>query len=1119
MRKLRKGERYALWRDLANNLNKYIKRSLLRCAHRDDAEKTRIAQFPQAVGYGFKFVALVVFFSYVLFSDAQAQSGRILGGGVRSAADGQMLEGVSVYTEKGEKTSTDRNGTFSLSVSAIKDTVHIKHIGFKPQSIAYDETTTLLEIELVPSENQIDEVEVVSTGYQTIPKERATGSFVQIDKELLNRRVTTSILDKLDGIAPGLQFDNRSGRSEINVRGINTLSGLLMGPLIVVDNFPYEGDIANINPNDVESVSVLKDAAATSIWGARAGNGVIVITMKKSNARDRFRVEANANVTTSPPPNLYYHQNMHSSDFIDVEKMLFEAGHYDAILQGPTSRFYVTSPIVDILLREREELLTKEEATRQIERYRNIDYRDGLLKHVYRNPLSQQYSIAISGGGDRNNSRIAIGYDNNSTVTPGEKDNRLSIRFANTYKPTKNLQMQLTASMTKSAGRANGALAYPIIPGGGKNALFPYASLIDDQMNPLAIPYAYNYHYIDTIGDGRLLDWKYRPLDEINNTRSRRDLQHNLFAVNLKYQIFSFLDLEGQYQFERQHADNSTNSTLASFSTRDLINRYTQINGTAVKNIIPVGDILNTGNSTLSGHKVRGQLNFNNKWNGIHEVSAFIGSELSHRRSPSYQFRTYGWNDDVLTRANVDYVNSYPIFDGLSQNRPIPNGEDFSSATRRFVSTYFNGSYTYGNRYIYSISARRDAANLFGVNTNRRWNPLWSTGVSWILSNEKFLSRTDWIQLLKARVTLGHSGNAGEGGNSRPIIINMSSASYTNLPYAQIVAAPNPNLKWEDVKMVNYAIDFSLFKGALGGSLEYFTKKASDLISYEEIDPTTGMNSVDRNVGEIQSKGFDLVLNFNKNINAVHWTSSASLSYVKDVVSQFYGTLQNTPTYVNSGGKTFTPLKDRVLYPVFSYSFNGLDPDNGDPIGFLNGEESTDYRGIMNDSLQNQRYHGSGLPPYYGFFRNSFSWKSFDLSFSLAYKLGFFFRKSTISYTGLFDSWVGHRDYEHRWQVPGDENSTDIPSLVYPADGNRDSFFTNSEANIERGDLIRLQDVRVGYKIPTAGLFPNTPFVVSAFFSINNVGLIWTKTKSGYDPDYSALPPSRFYSFGLNISL
>ncbi len=233
--------------------------------------------------------------------------------------------GALLLLKKGHtRTVTNANGKATISITVTADTLIISHIAFQTKRIAIQSgSTTPLIITLEENTQQLQEV-TVSTGYQTLPKERATGSFAQPDKELFEGRVSTDVISKLDGITSGLLFNkDPSTGTGLHIRGYSTINANA-APLIVVDNFPYDGDISNINPNDVADISVLKDAAAASIWGARAGNGVIVITTKKGKFNQPLQVSLNANLTVTGKPNLNYNRNfLNSNDFIDLEQNLF----------------------------------------------------------------------------------------------------------------------------------------------------------------------------------------------------------------------------------------------------------------------------------------------------------------------------------------------------------------------------------------------------------------------------------------------------------------------------------------------------------------------------------------------------------------------------------------------------------------------------------------------------------------------------------------------------------------------------------------------------------------------------------------------------------------------------
>lgn len=1034
---------------------------------------------------------------------------------------GRPLEKASVQVMDSRQTLTaDNKGRFRFNTSQPEGNIQISHLGYYSQSIAFNDTTRFLRILLLQDTRILEEV-MVNTGYQSIPKERATGSFAQIDNTKFNNRVTTDVLERLDGIVPGLQFDNRSAPSlRLNIRGINTLASARTQPLIVVDNFPFEGDISNINPNDVESVTLLKDAAATSIWGARAGNGVIVINMKKALTEHPVQLSVTANTTIGEKPDLYYYPRMNASDFIDVEMMLYESHVYDSQLNGNLANRYVFSPVIDLLHQRDRGLISDVNAKATIDSYRNLDYRDDMMRYFYRTSVNQQYNFNLSGGSRNHAYRLSAGYDHNSGTSVRSDRERITLRATNTFRPVSRLGIQTVIAYVQAntANSAGTATSYPISPGGGKTNLYPYAKLVGDDGSALAIPYLYNYNFVDTTGNGKLLDWKLRPYEEIGLAQITSKTHHVTANLNLSYDILPGLKIEGMYAFEKQLGTMQTLYGEQSFYARNQINRFTQIQGESVTHVVPLGGIVSRSNTDMESHRGRMQVNLDKTFNGKHGITVFAGSEILHRPDRSAGFRAYGYDERLLTTQPVDYVNTYPIYAGLAGNSRIEWSGGMNSAVRRFVSFYANGAYNHDGRYILSPSARRDASNLFGVATNDRWNPLWSSGVAWVASKEQFLRNVSWLDMLKFRATYGHSGNSGGSASTLPIIyyVSPSSSWRTSLSRAMVSTLPNPHLKWEDVRMINYAVDFSLLKGRISGSLEYYTKKSTDLITDDALDPTTGFTSISRNVGEVQGRGFDLQIN-SKNIDgAFKWNTTLILSNSRSWVAEYEGDPRSALTYTAYTGTSLMPTLDRQLYPVFSYRFTGLDHETGNPLGLLDNQVSDAYSQLLADSLSNLVYHGTALPPYYGSLQSSFHWKRFELFLNITYKFGHYFQRETINYYTLFNGWETHSDFEKRWQQPGDEQFTTVPSMIYPANSARDNFYAYSEANIEKGDLIRLQDVRLTYTFTPKLSGKTLPLRIN--FNMNNVGLLWKANKSGLDPDYYELPAARTYTIGLSTT-
>uniref|UniRef100_UPI002FDD7155 TonB-dependent receptor plug domain-containing protein n=1 Tax=Sphingobacterium multivorum TaxID=28454 RepID=UPI002FDD7155 len=267
--------------------------------------------------------------------DSGAKGLLSISGTVVSSSDEKPIQGVSIQVQ-GEKSraSSKNDGSFSLAVSNSKGTVSFSHMGFRRLELTYA-AGVLLQVKLIPIENQLDEVEVVSTGYQKIPKERATGSFVQVDNSLLNRTVSGNVLDRMKGVTSGVLFDATTGTDNgFSVRGRSTIFANT-DPLIVLDNFAYDGDISTINPNDIERIDVLRDAAAASIWGVRAGNGVIVITTKSGRYRQPLKIALNANHTIGERPRLFDTKELGTADVIDLEVDLYNNGFYANALASP----------------------------------------------------------------------------------------------------------------------------------------------------------------------------------------------------------------------------------------------------------------------------------------------------------------------------------------------------------------------------------------------------------------------------------------------------------------------------------------------------------------------------------------------------------------------------------------------------------------------------------------------------------------------------------------------------------------------------------------------------------------------------------------------------------------
>ena len=1068
-----------------------------------------------------KIIFTIVLLSAIGFAPKALAQLRQLSGTV-STADGKALAGVYLTTTTMKSSAvTDSLGHFQLTVPEGTTVLQVSHIGFARKAVYIPQDSSPMTIYLEQEVVSIGEV-VVSTGYQTISRDKTPGSYSQIDNRLLNRSVSTDILSRLENITPGLLFDRRfNGSPAISIRGQSTIQSD-ESPLIVVDNFPYEGDIDNINPNDIESITVLKDAAAASIWGVRAGNGVIVITTKRGRLQQPMTIQANANVTIGEKPDLYYNpQFLNSSDFIDVEQSLFNQDYY-SWMEGYYT-YPAMSPVVQLLIAERDGLISTTDAEAQLNAYRSRDVRGDFDRYFYQTSVNQQYSLSLKGGGNDMDYYLGAGLDRNDEALVRNGLNRVTFNSMLTYRPAKALELSSGVSYSHSKQTWNNS-GMASVTSGGTYSLYPYARLADDNGTPLAIVRDYNTDFVDQAEASGLMDWSYRPLQDLranDYTVTTGDIRIN---TALKYYLTDWLNLEGRYQFEYQNSHSRHLQNTEMYYTRNLINKYAYTDDDGYLQFpIPEGGILDNSYSDLNTHSGRLQLNFDRSWNDLHHLSILAGTEVRQARSKGLSSRIYGYNDDLLTFSSVDYSSSYLLNpDGSSE--VIPDGNSLSELTDRNRSYYGNLSYTYRERYMLSGSARKDESNLFGVDANNKGVPLWSAGLGWQLSSEEFYPFKSWLPVLKLRTTYGYSGNVNKSLTAYATGYYYNN-SYTDLPYIQILTPPNPNLRWEKIRMINLGLDFESRNHVLSGSIEYYLKKGFDLIGRSPLDPTVGFaiggrNEFTGNNSALKGHGVDIQVNLKQDIGPLNWTAQLSYSHQTNEITRYDYESSSISAYFTS---VPVPVPGNPRYSIYSLRWAGLDPETGDPQIYLGGEITKDYSSILSNlTLDDLVCEGSALPTSYGSLRQNFRLGDFSLGFNISYKFGYYFRRPTLSYYALFNSWTGHEEFGERWINPGDEATTQVPSMpVAGTSSTRDFVYTFADINVEKGDHIRFQDINFSYDL-LRSKYPWLPFSkVSLYGYINNIGILWRANHSGLDPDYSfqPYPASRTYSLGIHLTL
>jgi len=1067
---------------------------------------------------------------------------------------GRPMVGATVKIVGGRRsTFTSGTGDFKILATS-RSSLQVSYIGYisKQISLLGLNVNDKIQVSVTVGDNNLGEVNVVSTGYQDLPKERATGSFEVITKEQLQHSTDPNLVNRLKGITTSMNFNENltpnnsaagvqpSPITNLTIRGKNTLTPNFSSELnnsgqvlVVIDGIasPYSIDL--VNPDDVESITVLKDAAAASIWGSRAANGVIVIKTKRGNYDQPLKISFNSNMNITEKLDLFYQDKMSTSDYINSQIFNFNsAGRVVADPTNVSQAQRALSPVTEILNAQKLGKITNSEANMQIDALRNNDVRKDFTNYFLRNSVNQNYSLSLNGGSKKMSFNLSAGYSNSLKNTLGANSDRIVLNYSTSYHPLKNLDIQANISYNQqnTSDQAGQNVLSPTI--GSSGGVYLYTRLVDSNGSPTNIPFKYRPIYLNllstTFGD-KLLPLNYNPLEDIKDGYYKTISRGINFNVGATYNLTPILSFNIAYNHNLGTSGFDRYYSPESFYMRDLINSYT--NSSSLNRQLPYGAIYLPTEATSHNQTLRGQVNVNKNWRDKHNLNAIAGADVGQFYSRSVSLQYLGYNPETLASYNQqDYVDQFPLLYSTSKrtgSAQLPYlGGGISDSKSRTISFYSNAAYTYLGKYTFSGSIRKDESSQFGLGTNKGGTPYYSFGSSWNLTQESFY-KLDWLPKLQFRATFGYNGNVNAVVSARPLINYIQSNGPNNLLYAFTDdQATNNQLRPEKTGILNLGLDFGFRNNRISGSIEYYRKVTTDLIDSNPIDPTTGYNVLAYNTANLLGRGIDFTLNsINLQGRLFSWTSSFLFSYNRVKVTKLYQPEANLAYQLVEGSPNYNVGSD--LTRLFAYRWAGLNHDTGDPQGYFNGKTvvmSTDVSGVNNISDVERldgstaHYFGSAVPVYYGSLRNNFTYDGFQLSVNLRYELGYYFRRSSssvVAYNQLNSGIPQSGDYEKRWQKPGDELHTNVPSETYPSSLYRDSFYYYSDINVLKGDNIRLQEVNFSYVFKNKNWFIKNPRI---FTSVSNLGVIWTANKEGIDPDANDYPLPHTYSLGLSAN-
>ncbi|PSL47204.1 TonB-linked SusC/RagA family outer membrane protein [Chitinophaga niastensis] len=1030
--------------------------------------------------------------------------------------------------------NTNANGEFTLAVTEDNPVLLISCMGFMSKTFTVGEQT-YIEIILSPNISLLQQV--VVTGYQTIAKERSAGSFTKVDgAQIQHKSGSMNVVDRLEGLVPGFAVNNSAGADKFLIRGVSSVNASRQ-PLFVVDNVPMSNDyIASfVNPNDVESITFLKDATAASIWGANAANGVVVITTKMGKTQPRrIKVNYDGFVSFKGLPDYSYQHKMNSPQFINAAKEVFNPAAYPwktVTAPGPINSDPKVYPHEQVLYDLNNGIINQATANTRLDSLASLNNRGQIYQYLQQPALLTNHSLSFTGGSQFHSYYGSIAYTNQENNSKASL-NRYMLNLRQDFIFSKNVKADITVNVSQ---QKRDTFQIPSLP--DLNTYLPYAMLADAGGNPLSQADLMMYKpYRQAAEQKSGLNLDYYPLKESGYT-SKNEATTGAVRVNtgLNIKLLKGLTYDGRFQYQQINNNAYTFYDQQSYQTRYELVHFTQAaitpGGKPTYYLPETGGQYQSSNSQNIAWTVRNQLMYDNVFKQDHQLTLLAGTEVrgdrtrlfrSLRRGFDFQTQTYNvYDEKTLQVAGV----TKPVIGNNSATKSTLSSSPviINEIETRFFSMYANGAYTYKQRYNLNGSIRMDQSNLFGTEKSQQYKPIWSVGAGWLISNEAFFDVKP-VNRLNLRLTYGLGGNSPQpgSGSTMDIVLAESSPLFNGMGIGYRPLLPgNKMLSWERTKMVNAGIDFDLFKSRISGAIDVYQKKTVDLLGSQPLDRTAGWYYGYANLGDMINKGIDIQIN-SRNIDhgRFSWNTLFTLGYNKNKVLQ----LKRTSALTSSDKVNVGFVEGYPAYSFFAYKWAGLD-GMGDPqVTTADGKLVKNTSGIVAADLN---YAGISQPQWYGGITNTFRYRNFDLSFLVIYNLGYQMRRDVNTfYSGRLTGNIPV-SFEDRWKQPGDETKTNIPSYVPLSSDNisrrSTDLYKQADINIVRADYMKLRDLTLAYNLPSRIVDRAWMESCRIYTQLNNV-MLWKMNKDGIDPEYfnlmygtrsAAMKP--FFTVGVNV--
>ncbi|WP_102979527.1 SusC/RagA family TonB-linked outer membrane protein [Chryseobacterium scophthalmum] len=1055
-----------------------------------------------------------------------------------------IIESVSIGT------ITDKNGNFTLEIPSDTKSVTVSYLGYEPKIIQIYEGQTSYNITLIsvvsddiPEKNNIQEV--IITGYQKIEKRKQTSAVTTVKMNDIQQAGVASVDQLLAGQIAGVAVTPETGApgspAKIRIRGTASLSGP-QDPLWVIDGLPLEGNdvpnfsdkdnidqlqnfsIAGLNPNDIEDITILKDAAATAIYGARAANGVISITTKKGK-KGSLRVNFSADTFITARPDFGKLNLLNASEKVDLELML--ANRTDLTYRtdkGEVMRILTQNGQLDAYRNGglgALNMLTRQ----QIDGLRNSNTDWGKL--LYQNAINKQYGVSISGGSDRSDYYFSLGYYDEEGTTIGTGFERYNLTLKNNYKINDKLNFGVSVFGTQSERTSF------VTDADASISPINYSRNANPYLSPYNADGSYRYDKdIDGFED-RYIPFNF--LEERENTSYTLKNQSLKAIFDLDYKLAKGLKITSQLGL--QYDGNKTEKFAAenTYFTRKMKEGTRYYKDGAYRYFLPDGGVKQNWDNSFFQYNWKLQGSYSTKINSVHEIDLMAGTELRKTEDNTTVTRAFGY--DSVTRRSTAIV--FPS-SNFAAERKYETYREMPPIENAYASMFATASYTYDQKYTFFGSVRYDGTNLFGVNKKYKYLPIWAVSGSWLVSKEDFMKNLSAISNLRLRASYGLQGNIDR--NTSPFFIGEYSDS-TILPGGKeniinVINPPNDKLRWEKTTNVNFGLDLGVFNNRINLTADVYNRKGTDMISMKETPLETGFEYTMMNWGSLTNKGFELAVS-TKNINKDNFKWSTTINFA-----------HNKSNVISEQPRDNALLPSREGLPVnavFALKTAGMD-ENGNPM-FWKGNEKVKIEDffalydvyadflpgqLVDSKLSNAElrslftYVGDRDPKFTGGIINTFKISNFDFTVSATFNI-----KQTVMQTPSYRGMELDRGRNYTKDIYNAGGS--LPGITSPdmetnpgwmgnkwLSDNRSNAYSLLDIWAKEISYLRISSIRLGYTLPKE--FTNPMGISALRLSVEGRNLfVFSNGYKGYfDPEtygnIYAQPITKSVTVGFNVS-